>query len=213
VVGIRDPEKNHPGFRGVKKHRIPDPDPQHWREHYIFLQITCRDKSINVCWFVAYGSGWMSQAPWSGSAGRLRGGAETQGNCIKYNIHNGFFQCFGSAYIICGKRIQPCWQMRILIQIQAKSEHIFFRVKNFFCFVKLVPLSHFLQTIFSQMCFWTIPFYDELSVFLLRFPPQFRLILHLLDPVRNTGFIDWWVTRSQVGLESHKNWQAPQHEF
>jgi hypothetical protein len=27
-----------------------------------------------------------------------------------------------------------------------------------------------------------ITFFDELSVFLLRFPPQFRLILHLLDP-------------------------------
>jgi hypothetical protein len=33
---IRDPEKIHPGsgsrIQGVKKHRIPDPDPQHcWR--------------------------------------------------------------------------------------------------------------------------------------------------------------------------------------
>jgi hypothetical protein len=31
---IRDPEKVHPGsgsrIPGVKKHRIPDPDPQHW---------------------------------------------------------------------------------------------------------------------------------------------------------------------------------------
>jgi hypothetical protein len=29
---IRDPEKIHPGSgsRGVKKHQIPDPDPQHW---------------------------------------------------------------------------------------------------------------------------------------------------------------------------------------
>jgi hypothetical protein len=31
---IRDPEKIHPGsgsrIQGVKKHRIPDPDPQHW---------------------------------------------------------------------------------------------------------------------------------------------------------------------------------------
>jgi len=29
---IRDPEKTHPGSRiqGSKKHRIPDPDPQHW---------------------------------------------------------------------------------------------------------------------------------------------------------------------------------------
>jgi hypothetical protein len=27
-----------------------------------------------------------------------------------------------------------------------------------------------------------ITFYDELSVFLLSFSPQFRLILHLLDP-------------------------------
>jgi hypothetical protein len=26
---IRDPEKIRPGSRGVKKHRIPDPDPQH----------------------------------------------------------------------------------------------------------------------------------------------------------------------------------------
>jgi hypothetical protein len=31
---IRDAEKIHPGSRiqGVKKHRIPDPDPQHWGE-------------------------------------------------------------------------------------------------------------------------------------------------------------------------------------
>jgi hypothetical protein len=30
----RDPEKIHPGswIQGVKKHRIPDPDPQHWSE-------------------------------------------------------------------------------------------------------------------------------------------------------------------------------------
>jgi hypothetical protein len=31
---IRDPEKIHPGsgsrIQGIKKHRIPDPDPQHW---------------------------------------------------------------------------------------------------------------------------------------------------------------------------------------
>jgi hypothetical protein len=35
-TGIRDPEKIHPGSEsripdpGGKKHRIPDPDPQHW---------------------------------------------------------------------------------------------------------------------------------------------------------------------------------------
>jgi hypothetical protein len=30
--GIRDPEKTHSGSRiqGSKRHRIPDPDPQHW---------------------------------------------------------------------------------------------------------------------------------------------------------------------------------------
>jgi hypothetical protein len=30
--GIRDPEKTYPGSRipGSKRHRIPDPDPQHW---------------------------------------------------------------------------------------------------------------------------------------------------------------------------------------
>jgi hypothetical protein len=34
---IRDPEKIHPGsgsrIQGVKKHRIPDPDPQHWSRY------------------------------------------------------------------------------------------------------------------------------------------------------------------------------------
>jgi hypothetical protein len=33
---IQDPEKIHPGsgswIQGVKKHRIPDSDPQHWRQ-------------------------------------------------------------------------------------------------------------------------------------------------------------------------------------
>jgi hypothetical protein len=35
MFGIRDPEKIHPGSRilGVKKHRIPGPDPQHWLKH------------------------------------------------------------------------------------------------------------------------------------------------------------------------------------
>jgi hypothetical protein len=32
--GIRDPGKTHSGSRvqGSKRHRIPDPDPQHWYE-------------------------------------------------------------------------------------------------------------------------------------------------------------------------------------
>ncbi len=29
VSGIQDPEKTYPGSRGLKRHRIPDPDPQH----------------------------------------------------------------------------------------------------------------------------------------------------------------------------------------
>jgi hypothetical protein len=40
---IRDPEKIHPGsgsrIQGVKKHRIPDPDPQHCAN---FLYFICR---------------------------------------------------------------------------------------------------------------------------------------------------------------------------
>jgi hypothetical protein len=33
--GIRDPEKNYSGswIRGSKRHRIPDPDPQHWLKY------------------------------------------------------------------------------------------------------------------------------------------------------------------------------------
>jgi hypothetical protein len=34
---IRDPEKTCPGFRDKKKHRIPDPDPQHYRFFADFL--------------------------------------------------------------------------------------------------------------------------------------------------------------------------------
>jgi hypothetical protein len=41
----------------------------------------------------------------------------------------------------------------------------------------------FYKRILSNMLLNTrITFYDELSVFLLRFPPRFRLTLHLLDP-------------------------------
>jgi hypothetical protein len=39
---IRDPEKIHPGSRilGVKKHRIPDPDPQHCSRQNLKLYST-----------------------------------------------------------------------------------------------------------------------------------------------------------------------------
>jgi hypothetical protein len=46
---IRDPEKIHPGSRilGVKKHRIPDPDPQHW----LFIKIQMKHlQSPTIFW-------------------------------------------------------------------------------------------------------------------------------------------------------------------
>jgi hypothetical protein len=82
--------------------------------------------------------------------------------------------------------------MHIRIQIQAKSEQIFFRVNFFFIFYQRKSL--FTNVILSNMLFYT--FYDGLSVFWLRFSSQFRLILHLLDPDADP--------HSECGSESRK---------
>ncbi len=52
--GIRDPEKTHSGFRiqGSKRHRIPDPDPQHCKILTFLvnsvLWIRTRDEKIQI---------------------------------------------------------------------------------------------------------------------------------------------------------------------
>jgi hypothetical protein len=50
--GIRDPEKTYSGSRnqGWKRHRIQDPDPQHWLYHYAFLEEkTERNSKFQFC--------------------------------------------------------------------------------------------------------------------------------------------------------------------
>jgi hypothetical protein len=48
--GIRDPEKTYSGSRiqGSKRHRIPDPDPQHWIKGNVL------DKAQAELWFDTY---------------------------------------------------------------------------------------------------------------------------------------------------------------
>ena len=45
---IRDPEKTYSGSRiqGSKRHRIPDPDPQHWKQ--LKNSKTCRNASLGL---------------------------------------------------------------------------------------------------------------------------------------------------------------------
>jgi hypothetical protein len=64
------------------------------------------------------------------------------------------------------------FNLRIRIQIQAKSEHIFFRVKFFYVFIKE---SHFLQTLLSQICFYTLDYLSRTNCqsFCFVFPLNF----------------------------------------
>jgi hypothetical protein len=56
MFGIRDPEKNHLGFRilGVKKHWILDPDLQHWIMFWNVLPHPDLDPRLHLKSFVSW---------------------------------------------------------------------------------------------------------------------------------------------------------------
>ncbi len=52
---IRDPKNTYSGFRiqGSKRHRIPDPDPQHWQQYLAMLFKCCLMPWNNETFFTA----------------------------------------------------------------------------------------------------------------------------------------------------------------
>jgi len=91
AFGIRDPEKTYSGSRiqGSKRHRIPDPDPQHCRiQCFIDLKKKCGSRQTNITESVANSTCVADPEPVSALAPA----------CSKFGYRSGFGSVFESGF-------------------------------------------------------------------------------------------------------------------